>query len=44
MPKAIVERRWGTKEVRRLDQLDPLERRLIEAILTAKRNAERSDA
>lgn len=40
--KVAARARWGPRRVLRLDQLDPLERRLIEAILTATRNAERS--
>ena len=33
-------KRWGDPRVLRLDQLDPDERRLIQAILAAKRNAD----
>lgn len=37
-------KRWGERRILRLDQLDPDERRLIQAILTAKRNADEATA
>ena len=37
-------KRWGDPRILRLDQLDPDERRLIQAILTAKRNADSGKA
>jgi hypothetical protein len=36
-------KRWGEPRVLRLDQLDTDERRLIAAILNAKRNADAAD-
>lgn len=37
-------KRWGDPRILRLDQLDADERRLIQAILTAKRHADEAEA